>query len=211
MLELSENNLRGTIPPTLGDLAGLRELHIFGNKLTGMLRESLLQRWRTGELFVAAESSLLTDVSEIDYEFSPSALLCSRHRIILLADGTAVQLTEKCRNRTPDDRTTYCEVKHGEIWAGEFPKLASLFERNGFVEFRRHYDRNVTDGAFESIRVIRGKERDEIIDYAEGGPLELWAIHRAIEGLASTAEWKKTETQARCPRWEETPIPYRHH
>lgn len=202
-LNLSENNLRGTIPELTGQLTHLESLYIFGNRLSGKAPEAWIQRWRTGELLASAEASLFTDVSAIDFESSASALLCEQQRIVLRSDRTAVQFTKRCRNATPDDRTTFCEVKEGQTWPGEFAKLGWLLEKNGFFTLRGRYDRDVTEGTFESIRATRGGRPYEVIDYAGAGSFELWVIHRAIEGVASSTEWEKTTTRPECPGWSE--------
>ncbi len=203
-LELLENNLRGTIPEAVGQLAHLEELYLVGNQLSGMLPDALLGRWRTGELFVAAESRLLTDVTEIDFEFGASALLCQQHRVVLRSDRSAELFTKRCRNATPDDRTTFCEVKDRQIWPGEFERLGWLLEKNGFFALAADYDRDITDGAFASTRVTRSGKPHEVVDYAGAGPFELWVIQQAIEGVASSSsEWQKTTTRPECPRWSE--------
>jgi hypothetical protein len=167
-----------------------------------MLPDAWLRRWRTGELVVSAEPSLFTAVSEIDFESSASALLCEQYRIVLRSDRSATLFTKRCRNATPDDRTTFCEVKEGHTWPGEFEKLGWLLEKNGFFSLRRNYERHITHGTFESTRATRGGKPYEVIDYAGAGSFDLWVIHRAIEGVASSTEWEKTPTLPECPRWQ---------
>jgi hypothetical protein len=169
-----------------------------------MLPAPWLRRWRTGELLISAEPQLLIDVSEIDFESSASSLLCEQHRVVLRSDRSASLFTKRCRKSTPDDRTTFCEVKRGRTWPGEFEKLAWLLEKNGFFTLRRQYDRNVTDGMFESTLAIRAGKRYEVVDYAGAGSFDLWVIHRAIEGVASSTEWETPTTQPECPRWSDS-------
>jgi len=203
-LDLSENNLRGLMPEAVGQLTNLKTLYIFGNSISGMLPGSLLKRWRTGELLVSAEPQLLTDVSGIDFGSSASSLLCEQHRVILRSDRSALLFTKRCRNKTPRDRTTFCEVKKGRTFPGEFENLGWLLEKNGFFTLRGDYYRNVTDGLFESTRATRGGKGYEVVDYAGAGRFDLWVIHRAIEGVASSTEWEKPTTQPSCPRWSDS-------
>ena len=200
-LTLSENNLRGAIPEAAGQLTHLENLDIYGNALSGKLPEAWIRRSRTGELFIAAEDSLLTDVTAIDFESSSSSVICAKYRIVLHSDRTAVQYTERCRNATPDDRASFCEVKEGRAWG--FARLGWLLEENGFFALRENYDLSVTDSTFESLRVIRNGKSYEVIEYAGAGPQALWVIHRSIEGVASSIEWEKTTKQPKCPRWSE--------
>jgi hypothetical protein len=204
-LVLYQNNLVGSIPRGLGLLSHLDELMIFGNHLSGMLPQVLIQRWLAGALEISAEAPLLTDVSKIEFESDPSALLCGLRRISLGSDGRAVVFARRCRNATPGDRTTICEVKEGQVSSRQFAPLAWLLERNGFYDLRANYSRNVTDSTFERTRVTRGAKRYEVENYADAGPFELWIIQSAIEGVASSIEWEKTTTQPECPRWDEPP------
>jgi hypothetical protein len=203
-IHLSENNLRGSIPSELSELPDLNELYVFGNRITAKLPEVLMQRWSSGKLFVAADPSVFTDVTEIDFEFLALALLCDQHRIILRSDRSAEIYTKKCRNSTARDRVTFCEVKQGKTWPGEFEKLAWLLARNDFYRLQPHYDWNVTDAVFESIRVVKGGDLHEVVEYASGGPLDLWTIQKAIEGVVATTEWNKTARRAKCPKWDES-------
>jgi hypothetical protein len=202
-LSVGENNLVGTVPDAVAQLTDLESLNIFGNHLSGMLPQELIQRWRAGTLEIAAEASLLTDVSKVEFEFDPSELLCGLQRITLDADGHAALFTKRCRNATPGDRETFCEVKEGRVDPWSFAKLAWLLEKNGFYGLNAEYFSGVTGGAFETTRVIRGGKRYQVENYAEGGPFELWVIQRAIEGVASSIDWEKTTTRLACPEWDE--------
>lgn len=146
-------------------------------------------------------------ISQIDYEVSASALLCDRHRIVLDEDGNSSLFTKLCRNRTPSDRTTYCQVKRGTVPKSEFEKLMSLLQEGGFFKFKRDYELNpdgtfTTDGGFESTRVTRRGDTHEVVSYDENGPFELWAMLRAIEGVSALSEWNKVDEQSTCPAWE---------
>jgi hypothetical protein len=206
-LNLSENNLHGRIPEAIGQLVHLQTLFLFRNDLSGRLPEPLIRQWLSGSLWVTAEAPLLTDVSEIDYEFNASALLCARHRVVLRSDTTAIRFTERCRNASPKDRRTFCEVEKGRIWGEEFAMLAWTLEKNGYFTLQAEYKRNITDSAFVSTRVTQNGKKYEVVEYAGGGPLELWMIQRAIEGVSSTMEWSKAETLPECPRWSKSELP----
>lgn len=137
-----------------------------------------------------------------------SSVLCARHRILLRADRSAVLFTERCRDATPDDRTTFCEVKEGRIWRGEFSKLSWFLEKSSFFALQQEYSRSVTHATFERTRAIRSEKTYEVVNYADAGPFGLWAVQQAIEGVARSAEWDKTSTRSECPRWTETQTPH---
>jgi hypothetical protein len=200
-LNLEKNHLTGAIPGTLGQLQNLEWLALFGNDLSGLVPDPLIQKWLAGPLDISAETSLLTDVSEIDFESSAPAILCATHRIILRLDNSVVSYTERCRAATPNDRATFCEVKDGRISRGEFARLGWLVKKSGFFDLRTKYYRGVTHALFEDTRVTENGKLHAVSNYAGAGPFELWIIQRAIECVAASAEWEKTSTQQKCPRW----------
>lgn len=152
---------------------------------------------------VAASGPQKEVISEIDFEYSASSILCARQRIVLHVNGSAELFTERCRNATREDRTTFCEVKKGHLSAGTFAKLAHLLETNSFFELQPEYWGNVTDAVFESTRAKRDGKTQEVINYADAGPFTLWAIQRAIEGSVFDAEWQSTTRRSKCPRWDD--------
>jgi hypothetical protein len=199
-LDLSNNNLDGQILDSFAQLGHLKSLNLYGNHLSGTLPPLLVERWLAGDLAVIADPALLTDVSELDYRFDPSALLCGQKEFILRSDGHAASFTKKCRNASPRDRVTYCEVGEGRI-SYAFPRLAWLLEKSGYLALKPRYSARTTDSTFESTRVVKSGKSHEIEDYAEAGPLALWTMHRSIEGVVSSLEWKSARTLPKCPSW----------
>ncbi|MGA8223521.1 MAG: hypothetical protein WB780_17870 [Candidatus Acidiferrales bacterium] len=198
-LNLGMNQLTGAIPAALGQLGDLEWLTLVGNHFSGLVPDPLIQRWLAGRLDISAETSLLTDVSEIEYESSATALLCARLRFVFRGDDSVVSYAVRCRGAAPDDRTTFCEAKEGHIGRGEFARLAWLIERNGFFEMNPEYYRNVTHASFEDTRVTRGGKIHAVSNYAGAGPFALWITQRAIEGVGANAEWEKSSTHQECP------------
>ena len=209
-LELSANHLHGRIPEAIGQLNNLEWLSLYGNELSGRIPEPLIRRWLAGPLWISAESPLLTDVTEIDFEAAASALLCEKHRVIFRSDDTAVLYTVRCRNASPKDRTTFCEVKTAKIGQGAFARLAHLLEKNGYFALQPEYWRNITDSSFLSTRVTRNGKEYAVVDYAGAGPFELWTIHLAIEGVTASIEWDAASTLPKCPSWEKPPASLPH-
>jgi hypothetical protein len=199
-LDLMENELAGPIPHGVGALTHLEELNLLGNHLSGQLPAPLIQQWLSGTLRVVGDASLLTDISKIEYEVDPSALLCGFRRVELDADGRAIRYETRCRNATPDDRATYCEVKEGNSWGAGFVELAWVLEKNGFFRLDPEYSGNMTDAAFVTTRATRNGKQYSVEEYAFGAPFELDVIHLAIDGFASSrVEWGKTSTPPECP------------
>jgi len=102
-LDLIQNSLRGRVPEEIARLAHIKELFLYGNDLSGMLPDLMIQRWLSGTRWVNAEAPQLTKVTELDYEDSSSSVLCAQHRVVLRSDSSATLFTERCRNSSPTD------------------------------------------------------------------------------------------------------------
>jgi hypothetical protein len=146
-------------------------------------------------------------ISEIDYEWSATSLLCERHRIILHANGTETLFTKLCRNAHPNDRDTFCQIKQGYVGKIEFNNLARLIQDNGFFSMKPRYETNAdgtvtTDSLFQRLRVTaRSGKAHEVVSYAGNGPFRLWTILTAIEGISAFSDWNSTSEQPTCPSW----------
>lgn len=198
-IQLTENNVKGRIPAEMAELSHLEDLDIVGNRLTGIVPEPLVRRWLSGSLWIAAEDPRLTDVSEIDFESAASSALCARFRIVIRSNRRVTHFAEICRHSTPRDRAIFCEVKHGEVWPGEFAKLAWLLKDNGFNELQPRYDSGITDATFESTRAVTDHEKKEVVNYADAGLFNLWMMQRAIMGMTEDTEWQSTKRRPRAP------------
>ena len=177
-----------------------------GNRLSGLLPDALIRRWENGSLDIVADMPQFTDISQIELELA-AAVPCARQRITLRANGSVTFYKERCRDATPEDRTTYCEKKEGHQWS-RFARLARLIEKNGFYALQPSYSRTVTHAAFETTRVTRNGRVFAVENYSDAGPPELWTIQRAIEGAALGIDWEKTTMQPKCPAYV-SPVPSR--
>jgi hypothetical protein len=199
-LDLTDNNLRGTLPEALSGLENLESLNLYGNQLSGRLPDPLIRRWASGQLWVTGhQASWLTDVSEIRLEYSSTGSTGTWRRIILNVNGHAQMFTERLQKRWPLDRGTYCEVKNGQILDNDFARLAYSIEQNGYYALLPEYDRMITHAAFEITSVTRNGKTHTVSDYASAGPLPLWTIRLAITGLAEGVTWEKVARQSDCP------------
>ena len=190
----------GTIPREVGALENLQWLTLYGTTSKGFCRILLFSVGLTARLTFPKTGIFLTTITGIDYSFLASSLLCPQRRITLgPSSGMAFRYTTECRKQTPDDRTTYCDVEQGQLSRGEFARLAWTIEKLGFFQLKPDYSRSVTEGVFENTRVTRAGNAVEVTNYADAGPLELWDIQRAIQGVAANMEVQKKSRIDRCP------------
>jgi hypothetical protein len=201
-LDLTENGLVGSVPQTLSDLKQIEWLILVGNRLSGKLPEGIIERFLDGSLDVVADPLLMTETVELDFELSASSLLCGQYRVVMNSDMKIARYEKRCRNAFKNDRRTYCDVKQGRIFPGDFIRLGAQIEKSGFSQLKRDYDRNMTHGTYTSTRVTTAEgRRYSVVNYANAGPLSLWTIEKAIEGVAAGAEWEKSSRRSECPRW----------
>jgi hypothetical protein len=200
-LDLTDNGLVGSVPQTLSDLKQVQWLVLSGNRLSGKLPQGIIERLLDGRLDVVADPSLITQTLEIDFEVRASSLLCGQHRIVMRSDMTIARYEKRCRNAFKNDRRTYCEVKQGRVWSGDFIRMGAQIEKSGFTSLKTDYDRNVTEGTYASTRVTTTGGGYSVVNYANAGPLSLWTIEKAIEGVSAAAEWEEPSRRTECPRW----------
>ena len=79
----------------------------------------------------------------------------------------------------------------GRVPFYDFAQLAILAERAGFMTLQERYASSWTDDETTriTIRVRSGKEKT-VEDYGDFGPPELWALQRAIDGVAQSIKWQ---------------------
>jgi hypothetical protein len=199
-LDLSHNNLTGSVPEALGDLSHLQRLHLSGeNNVSGKLPVPLLRRWVSAELEVMGGSeSLFTDFSAIEIDSSHFSW-CGGRRIVLRADGSASSVAERCGRLLPLSLQKHCELKTGWFYYQDFARLAHTIEQSPYFSLRTEYGREAMDRSLEITRVTRSGRTHQVSDYAPAGPQELRTIRQAIEAVANNVNWADVKTQADCP------------
>lgn len=194
-LFLGENNLAGTLPDSLGNLTELRELLLYGNRLSGPLPEGVLERFDDGRLRFLGYAGQFSPIVEVRLEVAPPTVLCGDYTITLKVGGPDKAERKVCRNARPGDRTTYWEQQVGRVgvYAGDIDRIVRLIERTGFGSLQKSYSRNVTHATFETITVIyRDGTAKSVENYAESAPNPMWLLKRAIAGAAFNGDWEKT-------------------
>jgi len=83
------------------------------------------------------------------------------------------------------------EIKLGDISKNDFDELAQLIESQGFFELDPVYpkDGGCADCVFTTVTVVRNGLRKKVVHMYDDMPLQLWTIHRTIEGMESQIQW----------------------
>lgn len=191
-LELNENNLRGVIPDVAADLSHLRSVWLWGNQLVHIPVAWDEQEDR-GELDVRVWNNPLQHrITEVSLENAEGSLLCAHWMLRLQEDGVVVLAAIRCRNRSRNDRRTFCEVKKSSTGYLLFRRLARFIERSGFYDLKRSYTVNQTHAGSRIVRVTRDGVQRTIDNYGSMEPLNLFGIEMAITGVIPLVEWEAT-------------------
>jgi hypothetical protein len=130
-------------------------------------------------------------ITEISLETVEGSVLCWHNMLKLRADGLVLSAAVRCRNRTREDRATFCEVKEAHRYY-RFERLARFVEKSGFYDLKRSYTVNQTHAGTAITRVTRDGVQRTVEDYGNRQPLELFGIEMAIAGVESEIIWEKT-------------------
>lgn len=121
-------------------------------------------------------------IMEVSLERGACYGTCPVYKVTLKRDGTAIYEGKRFVER----QGTYT----GNIYS--FDRLAQFIEAEGYFKLKDDYSINVTDLSTTTTSVVRaGGQRKTISDYAGAGPIELWAIETAIDGVVAHTKWQK--------------------
>jgi hypothetical protein len=98
----------------------------------------------------------------------------------------------------PDGHAEYTGHDHvrslglhiGRIPTQEFQRLALLIDQLGFDNLQTNYYRTTVGAATNYTSVVRNGQRRTIQNYADAGPVQLWAIELAIQDLVKKITWE---------------------
>ena len=83
------------------------------------------------------------------------------------------------------------EVKVGDLSRNDFDELAQVIESQSFFALDPVYpkDAGCADCVFTIVTVVRNGLRKKVVHVYDDMPLQLWTIHRTIEGMESQIQW----------------------
>jgi hypothetical protein len=205
-LSLALNNLEGTLPSSLADLRHLNSLRLTGNRLSGVVPESLLRRWDRHDFeFEGYGNTFSNLVVRATVQYSASETLCSftddlRYRVeIDESRQRATFQSVRCVNTR--SRDTYCLVREGPS-----PPSLARFSRGlralGYTTFREEYDfpfSGVTHGVYLTTEAEWGDGTKRSVEtYSGQGPIEVWSAQQLFLGLISEIGWERESRRPKC-------------
>jgi hypothetical protein len=117
-------------------------------------------------------------ITEVTLERTACFGTCPAYKVTLRSDGTIIY-----------EGREFVEMKgtyKGEVYA--FDRLARFILAQGFFNLKDDYSINATDLPSAITSVVRGGKRKKVLDYGGAGPLELWGIEMAIDGVLKNAK-----------------------
>jgi len=113
---------------------------------------------------------------------------CPDYKIVFQRQGSADYYSSVTRIAT---RTGAVEL--GYIYREEYDRLAKLIEAQSFFDLDAVYpkDSGCADCVFTTVTVMRDGRRKRVVQFFGDLPLQLFTIHRAIEGASSHVQWLK--------------------
>lgn len=133
-------------------------------------------------LTISAQTQSAQDkdqITEITLERTSCFGTCPDYKVTLRRDGTIIYEGR----RFVQMMGTY----KGEAYG--FDRLAQLILAQKYFDMKDDYSRPITDMPSAITSVVRGGARKTIVDYAETGPIELWGIEMAIDGILKNARF----------------------
>jgi Domain of unknown function (DUF6438) len=129
-------------------------------------------------------------ITEITLERTACFGTCPIYKVTLRRDGTISYNGRR-----------FVELEgayEGKVYG--FDRLAQLILSSGYFNLKDNYSINATDLPSTITSVVRSGKRKTITNYGDSGPVELWGIEMAIDGMLKGARLEKTKGQQLSPR-----------
>jgi hypothetical protein len=120
-------------------------------------------------------------ITEVTLERTACFGTCPIYKVTLRSDGTILYEGQ----RFVQMMGTYRGTAYG------FDRLAKFILKENYFDLKDDYSANVTDMPSAITSVVRDGKRKMINDYGGFGPVELWAIETAIDGILKNAKLQK--------------------
>jgi hypothetical protein len=129
-------------------------------------------------------------ITEVTLERTACFGYCPIYKVTLRRDGTISY-----------NGREYVDLKGAyEGTAYGFYRLAQLIIASGYFNLKDNYTSSATDLPSVITTVVREGKRKTITNYGDTGPVELWGIEMAIDGMLKGAKLEKTKGSQLSPR-----------
>jgi len=204
-LSLDFNHLEGTLPSSLPELHHLRSLNVWGNRLSGIFPEALLERWDRHDFELDGGGNAFSNlVVQATIEYVATGVLCSAAedlRFRVEFDELEHRVTlQSVRCAGVQSRETYCLVREGT--PPPLVRLSRGLKALGFVTFQADYDfpfTGSTHGVYLTTAAVWGDgTKRSVRTYSRQGPIEVWSAQELFLGLLPEIAWDRASRKAKC-------------
>ena len=128
-------------------------------------------------------------ISEVTLERHPCNLdACPAYSLTLRRDGTATYIGERSVPRIGRHRSAAQDYR----LEADFARLAQLITAHNYLAMSDIYNPGqIVDGGTVSTSVVHNGRRKTVRNYANQGPVELYGIEMAIDGVAANIQWEE--------------------
>lgn len=139
---------------------------------------------------VAQGSALADQITEVTLERTACFGTCPMYKVTVRRDGTLIYEGK----RFVPMMGTYKGTAYG------FDRLAEFILAQDYFNLNDDYSSNVTDLPSAITSVVRNGQRKTIRNYGGAGPIGLWGVEMAIDGMVQHAKLQKVALQPARPR-----------
>ena len=142
-------------------------------------------------LMTHAQAPISKDqITEVTLERTGCFGTCPIYKVTVRRDGTISYNGKQ-----------YVELKgayEGTVYG--FDRLAQLIIASGYFKLKDNYASNATDLPSAVTTVVAKGQRKTITNYGDFGPVELWGVEMAIDGMLKGARLEKAKAPQVSPR-----------
>ena len=120
-------------------------------------------------------------ITEIGIERTPCFGRCEVYSAVIRSDGTFRFFGEA--------NVRHMGQRVGRVSEDDFQELARFIHDIGYARLEDAYELPVTDMPTVFTMVARGDRRKVIRNYANAGPMKLWAVEQLIDKMLLEARW----------------------
>jgi hypothetical protein len=204
-LDLSSNNLVGTLPPSLAELEHFKELRVGGNRLAGKVPDRFLELWDKHLFeFDGVRNSFDGFVERASVVYSSSNVLCAQFTDLRYqmtfeeSSGRATFQSVRCVDAK--SRRTYCLVREGSISSlGRLSRALSALQYHNLAHTHEDPFTFTTDAEYLTTTAQWADGSQHAVEtYNRAGPREVWISQQLFLSLLAQASWERESRKPRC-------------
>jgi hypothetical protein len=120
-------------------------------------------------------------ITEIGLERTQCYGRCPAYSVVLKSDGTVKYDGEAF--------VDHIGTRTGMVPVRQFNQLSRFIKESGYMHLKNGYAKKITDMPHVYTSVVMDGKRKVIDNYADSGPITLWAVEQLIDKVVAAAQW----------------------